>query len=60
MVHGRCIWCGVAISRRRKRGSERKFCSSAHRASFWRAARRWALNALAAGLVTVEELKRHV
>jgi len=41
-----------------KRGSARKFCSAAHRAQFHKAAKRWAMAALEAGIITVETLQR--
>ena len=51
-----CLWCSRAFVSRR-RGSQQKFCSSAHRVAFHAAARRWAEHAVAARLLTVADLR---
>jgi hypothetical protein len=51
-----CDWCAGPVETG-GRGSAKRFCSSACRAAFHRAARRWALGELAAGRVTVAQLR---
>ena len=52
----RCLWCSRAF-RPRRGGSPQRFCSSAHRAVFHSAARRFAEGAVAAGIVTLDAIK---
>lgn len=52
-----CLWCGRAFTPRVTGGSAQKFCCTAHRQTFWIAARRWTLLAIDAGLLSVECLK---
>ena len=51
-----CIWCGRPF-RARRGGSPKRFCSAAHRISFWSALRRWAERAVAAGVLTVDHVR---
>jgi hypothetical protein len=53
----RCLWCGRAFTPRTTGGSAQRFCSTAHRQSFWVAARRWTMRAIETGLLSVECLK---
>jgi hypothetical protein len=53
-----CMWCLAPFHLARKRGSERRFCSSRCRVEFHTAARRWAESQLAAGKVTIARLKK--
>ncbi len=55
-VTARCAWCGDTYEPG-GRGSEQRFCGAACRAAFHRALRRWALGELAAGRVTVTQLR---
>jgi hypothetical protein len=52
-----CFWCGRPFTPRRTGGSAQKFCSTGHRNAFWLGARRWAMRAVEAGLISVEVLK---
>src|SRR5580700_6850379 len=52
-----CLWCGRAFTPRTSGGSAQRFCCSAHRQSFWIAARRWTMRAIDAGLLSVDCLK---
>jgi len=55
---GGCLWCGRPLPpRMRSRGSLQRFCSTGCRGRFWTAARRWALAAIEAGLITASALK---
>jgi len=54
---GRCLWCGQPFEPRHTGGSPRVFCTSGCRTAFHSAARRWAEQAVAAGLLTVAELR---
>ena len=51
-----CRWCGRAC-RPRRGGSPRVFCTSGCRNAFHAAARRWAERAIAAGMLTIAELR---
>lgn len=53
----RCFWCGGRFTTRRTGGSEQKFCSPGHRQAFWIAARRWTMQAIEMGLLSVDALK---
>lgn len=53
---GVCLWCGRSFVPRRG-GSEQRFCSPRHRHEFHVAARRFAERAIAAGSLTIEDLK---
>ena len=53
----RCLWCRQPITPRRG-GSPKRFCCAEHRLMFWHAARQWAERAVAAGILTVGDLKR--
>jgi hypothetical protein len=52
-----CLWCGRGFRPRISGGSAQKFCCSAHRQSFWIAARRWTMRAIEVGLLSVDRLK---
>jgi len=52
----RCFWCDVPMIPGR-RGSPRRFCSTAHRLAFWSALRKWGMRAVAAGLITADNLR---
>jgi len=52
-----CLWCEGPLPAGRGRGSERRFCCSECRSAFHTAARRWALAEIAAGRLTVAQLK---
>jgi hypothetical protein len=52
-----CLWCGRGVRPRSSGGSAQKFCCSAHRQSFWIAARRWTMLAVQVGLLSVDCLK---
>jgi len=55
--HGRtCLWCNRVFQPRRG-GSPKRFCSAAHRMVFWSTLRRWAERAVAAGAVTVDDIR---
>jgi hypothetical protein len=51
-----CVWCGRPLSARRG-GSPKRFCSAAHRIAFWSALRRWAERAVAAGALTIANIR---
>ena len=52
-----CLWCSALLPAGRGRGSQRRFCSTDCRSAFHTAARRWALAEIAAGRLTVAQLK---
>jgi len=51
-----CLWCGGPFQRH-DGGKPQRFCSEACRIALHRAARQWALSELAAGRVTLAQLK---
>jgi hypothetical protein len=56
MVEATCRWCEKPF-RPRRGGSQQRFCGSKCRATFWSALRDWAERALAAGVLTVAEVR---
>jgi hypothetical protein len=52
-----CLWCGHAFTPRATGGSAQQFCAAACRHEFHRAARRWAEWAVAAGVLSIDELR---
>jgi len=52
-----CRWCKIAVPAGRRHGSERKYCCPRHRQAFWRAFRRYMLDQLKSGHITVEMLQ---
>jgi hypothetical protein len=52
-----CRWCQRPFSRRHRHGSAQTFCASSCRTAFHTAARRWAEVEIAAGTISVADLK---
>lgn len=57
MTGRRCAWCGEAFEPG-GRGKPQRFWSAAHRRAYDQAARDWVRQALASGLLTVEDLRK--
>ncbi len=54
-----CLWCSSPYTARRGHGGpDQRFCSSDCRMAMHRAARRWTMAEVAAGRVTVAELRK--
>jgi hypothetical protein len=53
---GACLWCGHPF-RARRGGSPQRFCRARCRTAFWSALRRWGERAIAAGTLTVTDLR---
>ena len=53
----KCLWCERPFKRRVSGGKAQRFCSPEHRTAFYSVARRWAVGAVQAGIVTVDYLK---
>jgi hypothetical protein len=51
-----CNWCGVPY-RPRRGGSRQRFCGPGCRTAFWSALRRWGERAIAAGILTVTDVR---
>jgi hypothetical protein len=51
-----CLWCGRPFAPRCG-GSPQRYCSPSHRGEFHTAARVWTERALAAGALTIDELR---
>jgi hypothetical protein len=51
-----CRWCGRPFFRRRG-GSPQRFCSAAHRMAFWSALRRSGERAIAAGTLSLDQIR---
>jgi hypothetical protein len=56
-ISGACLWCGRPFPARRG-GSPQRFCCSAHRMAFWSALRRWAERAVAAGVLSLDRIRK--
>jgi len=54
---GACRWCGSNFEPRRDGGKAQRFCREACRRAFDAAGRRWVAEALAAGTVTIADLR---
>ena len=52
-----CLWCDGAFRARNNGGSQQRFCCPAHRTAYHSAARRYVKAMVAAGKVSVDELK---
>jgi hypothetical protein len=52
-----CQWCEKPFQARRGGGSPQRFCGAACRTAFWTALRRCGERAIAAGILTIDELK---
>ncbi len=52
-----CLWCGKPFKPRRGGGSRQTFCGAGCRHRFHAAARRWAEQAVAAGVLTIADVR---
>src|SRR5258707_839483 len=52
----KCSWCGQELQLRRG-GSPQRFCSAEHRSLFWSTLRRWGARAVAAGILTIADIR---
>jgi hypothetical protein len=52
-----CLWCERPFPARRG-GSPKRFCCAAHRIAFWSAVRRWAERAVAAGVLSLDQIRK--
>jgi hypothetical protein len=52
----KCSWCGQDLQVRRG-GSPQRFCSTEHRSLFWSTLRRWGARAVAAGILTIADIR---
>ena len=57
--HGLCLWCERRFTAHRG-GSPRSFCSSSCRTAFHTAARRWSEHAIAAGSLTISDIRNGI
>src|SRR6266478_4337236 len=55
-VEAKCSWCGQEL-RVRRGGSPERFCSAEHRSLFWSTLRRWGARAVAAGILTIDDIR---
>ena len=53
----KCLWCGRAFTLRATGGKAQRFCRPACRRVFDAAGRRWVAGALAAGALTIPDLR---
>ena len=51
-----CQWCERPF-RARRGGSPQRFCSAKHRSLFWSTLRRWGARAVAAGILTIADIR---
>jgi hypothetical protein len=52
-----CQWCDGPF-RARRGGSPQRFCGAGCRTAFWSALRRWGERAVAAGILTINDIKK--
>jgi hypothetical protein len=52
----KCSWCGQDLQVRRG-GSPQRFCSTEHRSLLWSNLRRWGARAVAAGILTIADIR---
>ena len=53
-----CLWCNCNLPpRARAGGSPQRFCCAAHRMAFWSALRRWGERAVAARVLSIDQIK---
>lgn len=53
-----CPWCCTPFTPPKvTHGAAQKFCCAAHRAAFWKAARRWVARAIMSGLLTYDAVR---
>ena len=55
-----CYWCDRPFRCRRTGGHAQRFCSPHCRLAFHAAARRWALEAIEAGVLTIDHIRKGV
>jgi hypothetical protein len=55
-VEAKCSWCGQDLQDRRG-GCPQRFCSTEHRLLFWSTLRRWGARAVAAGILTIADIR---
>ncbi len=53
-----CLWCGRAFAPRRNGGHPQRFCRPACRRAYDAAGRRWVAEAMAAGVLTTDDLRK--
>ena len=54
-----CLWCNRNFPpRARAGGSPQRFCCAAHRTAFWSALRRWGERAVAAGVLSIDQIRK--
>lgn len=53
-----CFWCGRRFQVRQSGGHVQRFCTARCRLAFHAAARRWALDAVDAGVVPLGDIKQ--
>jgi hypothetical protein len=51
-----CQWCDEPF-RARRGGSPQRFCGARCRSAFWTALRRWGERAVAAGILTIDDIR---
>ena len=56
MAEATCLWCEKPFPPRRG-GSPQRFCSAKHRSLFWSALRRWGERTVAAGILTIADIR---
>jgi hypothetical protein len=56
MAEVRCLWCQKQFEPRRG-GSPQRFCRSSCRMAFWSALRRWGERAVAAGVLSLDQIR---
>jgi hypothetical protein len=55
-----CYWCDRPFRPRQTGGRAQRFCKMSCRRAFHAAARRWALDAIGAGMLTIDHIRKGV
>src|SRR5437868_14288937 len=54
----KCYWCNCAFRARQSGGHAQRFCSPSCRLAFHAATRRWTLDAVGAGVLSIADIKK--
>jgi hypothetical protein len=54
----RCLWCGRRFRPRQTGGKPQRFCCAGHRSRYWGTGRKWLAQAVEAGFISLDDLRR--
>jgi hypothetical protein len=53
-----CAWCGHSFRARQNGGKPQRFCCAGHRSRYWGTGRKWLAQAVEAGFISLDDLRR--